>query len=147
TSPIPRARRWSRRSTGTTPPRRCPRSRRRGRNRRPAGVAGPAPRKRHRVSSPDHFPDHPMDRPPVHQPPDPGTQPPNPGTPPAPRLLLTHQADAGAGWLRWLPGLRMLRHYERGWLRDDVVAGLVLTAMLVPVGIAYAEASGVPGIY
>jgi MFS superfamily sulfate permease-like transporter len=29
----------------------------------------------------------------------------------------------------------------------DIVAGLVLTTMLVPVGIAYAEASGVPGIY
>jgi high affinity sulfate transporter 1 len=32
-------------------------------------------------------------------------------------------------------------------LRHDVVAGLVLTTMLVPVGIAYAVASGVPGIY
>jgi high affinity sulfate transporter 1 len=31
-------------------------------------------------------------------------------------------------------------------LRHDLVAGLVMTAMLVPVGIAYAEASGVPGI-
>src|SRR5499425_3207578 len=33
-----------------------------------------------------------------------------------------------------------------GWLRHDLVAGLVMTTMLVPVGIAYAEASGVPGI-
>ena len=33
------------------------------------------------------------------------------------------------------------------WLRHDIVAGLVLTTMLVPVGIAYAVASGVPGIY
>ncbi|HEY5900820.1 MAG TPA: SulP family inorganic anion transporter [Burkholderiales bacterium] len=41
----------------------------------------------------------------------------------------------------------MLWYYERSWLRHDLVAGLVLTAMLVPVGIAYAEASGVPGIY
>jgi len=32
-------------------------------------------------------------------------------------------------------------------VREDVVAGLVMTTMLVPVGIAYAEASGVPGIY
>jgi high affinity sulfate transporter 1 len=37
--------------------------------------------------------------------------------------------------------------YERGWLRRDILAGLVLTTMLVPVGVAYAEASGVPGIY
>jgi high affinity sulfate transporter 1 len=49
--------------------------------------------------------------------------------------------------LRWLPGLRVLREYERRWLRHDIAAGLVLTTMLVPVGIAYAEASGVPGIY
>jgi len=51
------------------------------------------------------------------------------------------------GVLRWLPGLRTLREYHASWLRHDVVAGLVLTTMLVPVGIAYAEASGVPGIY
>jgi high affinity sulfate transporter 1 len=49
--------------------------------------------------------------------------------------------------MTWLPGVVLLRHYERGWLRHDIVAGLVLTTMLVPVGIAYAEASGVPGIY
>ncbi len=48
--------------------------------------------------------------------------------------------------MRWLPGLRTLRHYDSAWLRDDIVAGLVLTTMLVPVGIAYAVASGVPGI-
>jgi high affinity sulfate transporter 1 len=48
---------------------------------------------------------------------------------------------------RWLPGLRLLREYDLAWLRYDLVAGLVLTTMLVPVGIAYAEASGVPGIY
>ena len=40
----------------------------------------------------------------------------------------------------------MLRRYELPWLRHDIVAGLVMTTMLVPVGIAYAEASGVPGI-
>jgi high affinity sulfate transporter 1 len=46
-----------------------------------------------------------------------------------------------------MPGLQTLRSYEMGWLRHDIVAGLVLTTMLVPVGIAYAVASGVPGIY
>jgi high affinity sulfate transporter 1 len=50
------------------------------------------------------------------------------------------------GWIRWLPGLDTLRRYESPWFRHDVVAGLVMTTMLVPVGIAYAEASGVPGI-
>jgi high affinity sulfate transporter 1 len=48
---------------------------------------------------------------------------------------------------RWLPGLRVLREYDAAWLKQDLLAGLVLTTMLVPVGIAYAEASGVPGIY
>jgi len=40
-----------------------------------------------------------------------------------------------------------LRGYEVGWLQHDIVAGLVLATMLVPVGIAYAVASGVSGIY
>lgn len=52
-----------------------------------------------------------------------------------------------SGWLRWLPGLLMLKNYQLAWLPKDIAAGLVLTTMLVPVGIAYAEASGVPGIY
>src|SRR5687767_12701967 len=51
------------------------------------------------------------------------------------------------GWKRWLPGLQMLGRYEAAWLPHDLMAGLVLTTMLVPVGIAYAVASGVPGIY
>jgi high affinity sulfate transporter 1 len=51
------------------------------------------------------------------------------------------------GWKRWLPGVQMLRDYQRAWITGDLVAGLVLAAMLVPVGIAYATASGVPGIY
>jgi high affinity sulfate transporter 1 len=50
------------------------------------------------------------------------------------------------GLMRWLPGLVTLRGYKLSWLRHDLVAGLVMTTMLVPVGIAYAEASGVPGI-
>ena len=50
------------------------------------------------------------------------------------------------GWKRWFPGLITLRQYDVSWLRHDLVAGLVMTTMLVPVGVAYAEASGVPGI-
>ena len=49
-------------------------------------------------------------------------------------------------WMRWFPGLQILRRYEIAWLRHDIVAGLVLTALIVPVGIAYAVASGVPAI-
>jgi high affinity sulfate transporter 1 len=50
------------------------------------------------------------------------------------------------GWMQWVPGLHTLKHYKASWLRHDIVAGLVMTTMLVPVGIAYAEASGLPGI-
>src|SRR6187431_210331 len=49
-------------------------------------------------------------------------------------------------WKRWVPGLQVLREYKTSWLPQDFMAGLVLTTMLVPVGIAYAVASGVPGI-
>ena len=58
---------------------------------------------------------------------------------------LTRPAPA-TGWARWLPGLRALRHYQLAWLRHDLVAGLVLTTLLVPVGVAYAVASGLPAI-
>jgi len=51
-----------------------------------------------------------------------------------------------SAWERWLPGVDTLRHYRIEWLRHDVIAGLVLTSMMVPVGVAYAEASGLPGI-
>ena len=64
-----------------------------------------------------------------------------------PGRIAHHAMQANqAGWIRWLPGLKTLRQYESSWLRHDLVAGLVMTTMLVPVGIAYAEASGVPGI-
>ena len=60
--------------------------------------------------------------------------------------LLLQDRQTETGWMRWLPGLNTLRRYNSSWLRYDLVAGLVMTTMLVPVGIAYAEASGVPGI-
>jgi high affinity sulfate transporter 1 len=40
----------------------------------------------------------------------------------------------------------MLRSYQRGWLRSDVVAGIVLAAILVPQGMAYAELAGLPPV-
>lgn len=55
-------------------------------------------------------------------------------------------ASLKAPRLGWLPGLEMLRNYKLGWLRNDLAAGIVLSTMLVPVGIAYAVASGVPAI-
>lgn len=66
---------------------------------------------------------------------------------PEPGRIARPKASDQLGWIRWLPGLQTLRSYESAWLRHDIVAGLVLTTMLLPVGIAYAVASGVPGIY
>lgn len=60
----------------------------------------------------------------------------NPFAPPGP-----------AGPRRWVPGLAALRAYEPAWLGKDLLAGLVLTAVLVPVGMGYAEAAGLPAIY
>ena len=45
-----------------------------------------------------------------------------------------------------LPGVRTLSAYQPAWLRKDLVAGLVLVALLVPQGMAYAELAGLPPI-
>lgn len=50
----------------------------------------------------------------------------------------------------WLPGLRVARTYQRAWLRADLVAGLSVAAVALPIGIAYAQLAGFPpvvGIY
>ncbi len=51
---------------------------------------------------------------------------------------------------RRLPGVEVFHRYERAWLRDDVIAGAVLTALLIPAGIGYAQVAGLPpqtGLY
>ncbi len=47
---------------------------------------------------------------------------------------------------RHVPGVAALRSYHRAWLRPDLVAGLVLAAILVPQGMAYAELAGLPAV-
>lgn len=49
-------------------------------------------------------------------------------------------------WRRWLPGIATLRAYRRAWLARDLYAGVALTAVLVPVGMSYAQAAGLPVI-
>lgn len=49
-----------------------------------------------------------------------------------------------------LPGIATARAYRREWLRNDITAGLVLTALLIPAGMGYAQAAGLPayaGLY
>ena len=46
----------------------------------------------------------------------------------------------------YVPGLALVGSYDRSWLGKDVVAGLVLSALLVPQGMAYAELAGLPPV-
>ena len=47
---------------------------------------------------------------------------------------------------RWMPGLGTLCRYRRGDVRGDLVAGIAVTALLVPQGMAYAELAGLPAV-
>lgn len=49
-------------------------------------------------------------------------------------------------WERYLPGIAVLRRYERGWLRGDVIAGVTVSAYLVPQVMAYAVIAGLPPV-
>jgi len=56
-------------------------------------------------------------------------------------------AAGGVQGLRgWIPGLALFTDYRPSWLRKDLVAGIVLTTLLVPQGMAYAELAGLPAI-
>jgi MFS superfamily sulfate permease-like transporter len=49
-----------------------------------------------------------------------------------------------------IPGFRLARTYRREWFPSDVVAGVSLAAVALPIGIAYARLAGFPpvvGIY
>ncbi len=51
---------------------------------------------------------------------------------------------------RWLPGLRLLVTYDRAWWRQDLTAALVVTLVLIPSAIAYADlakCSAIAGLY
>ncbi|SDB81157.1 sulfate permease, SulP family [Raineyella antarctica] len=51
------------------------------------------------------------------------------------------------GLLRGLfPGVQVLRHYQRGWLRGDVLGGVTVAAYLVPQVMAYAVVAGMPPV-
>src|SRR5881394_527092 len=63
---------------------------------------------------------------------------------PRERSVVASPSMSGAH--REVAGLRMLAEYRAGWLPHDLVAGLVLTTLLVPQGMAYAELAGLPAI-
>jgi sulfate permease, SulP family len=49
------------------------------------------------------------------------------------------------GWIR-VPGLAEARHYQRSWLRGDLIAGLTVSAYLIPQVLAYAGVAGLPPV-
>ena len=54
--------------------------------------------------------------------------------------------SAQGSWTNLVPAIRQARTYQRSWLTNDLVAGLVLVGMLAPAGMAYATAAGLPPV-
>jgi sulfate permease, SulP family len=57
----------------------------------------------------------------------------------------THGIGALRGWIQ-LPGLAEARGYQRSWLRGDLIAGLTVSAYLIPQVLAYAGVAGLPPV-
>lgn len=55
-------------------------------------------------------------------------------------------ATSRSWWQRLTPGLTVLRHYERPWLRGDMLAGITVAAYLIPQVMAYAEVARLPAV-
>src|SRR5512139_3275628 len=56
----------------------------------------------------------------------------------------------GKRFARYIPIIGWARSYQRAWLRDDLVSGVVVGAIMIPVAMAYAQMAGVPpqaGLY
>ena len=49
-------------------------------------------------------------------------------------------------WTNLVPAIGQIRTYQRGWLSKDIAAGLVITGLLAPAGMAYASAAGLPPV-
>jgi sulfate permease, SulP family len=59
-------------------------------------------------------------------------------------------SGASAERRRLVPIVGWLRHYERRWLKGDLVAGIAVAALIVPKNLGYAGIAGIPlqnGLY
>ena len=59
-------------------------------------------------------------------------------------------APAGGRLSRLIPAAGWLRDYDRRWLRNDLIAGLAVAALVVPKNLGYADIAGIPlqnGLY
>lgn len=67
-----------------------------------------------------------------------------------PILGLLDEVLQGKRLERYVPLIGWITTYQRAWLRDDVVSGVVVGAIMIPVAMAYAQMAGVPpqhGLY
>jgi MFS superfamily sulfate permease-like transporter len=58
--------------------------------------------------------------------------------------VSNNQGSRAIPLLEWLPG------YQSGWLRYDLIAGLITAAVVIPKAMAYATIAGLPvqvGLY
>lgn len=63
---------------------------------------------------------------------------------------MAQEREAQSGVARFIPGLYWINHYDRSWLRGDMIAGLAVAALVVPKALGYAGIAGVPiqhGLY
>lgn len=61
-------------------------------------------------------------------------------------MISGRRAKPGFDWGTLVPGLVVLRHYDRSWLRGDVLAGVTVAAYMIPQVMAYAEVAGLPAV-
>ena len=57
-----------------------------------------------------------------------------------------HDGATEGALIRWLPGVQLLRAYDRRWLRADALVSLTVWALLIPQGLAYAQLAGMPAV-
>ncbi len=64
-------------------------------------------------------------------------------------ILLNKRRRKGTQWQQLLPGLTMLRGYKLSLFSNDLLAGITLGLVMVPVGLAFGELAGSPlaGLY
>src|SRR5512139_1439919 len=64
--------------------------------------------------------------------------------------MLLDEILQGRRLEKYVPLIGWITTYQRAWLRDDVVSGVVVGLVMIPVAMAYAQMAGVPpqaGLY
>src|SRR5690625_8025629 len=49
-------------------------------------------------------------------------------------------------WQRLVPGVQVMRNYQRGWIKGDVIAGITVAAYLIPQVLAFASIVRLPAV-